>query len=792
MVGVTALFIGSQANAQKLLVVNPNCSEGELQGWPGWTQVTAISSSQFLTQGCSGGFDVVEIGCVDFNITSAGGQQLINNLVQSGVGIYSLINLGEDASWVPGGITVSQTDSCTDNVAIPLPALTHPIITFPNPDLTVADFAPVGCAVHGSYAGTSAAYDAILMSNDSGFPVILASNSFPGRVVIRGQHHHFLGDPGALRVNDSIANWLLGGTPSTTDGDGDGVPDACDNCPMLSNPGQEDTDHNGVGDACNDGEDSDGDEWADGLDNCPAISNPSQQDSDFDGVGDACDPCFGFGSTDSDGDGFCDGNDNCPSIANPDQADADFDGFGDACDACAGPGTVDSDADTICDPNDNCPTIANAGQEDSNSDAVGDACSPQVSIGPITSDGANQTATVIVGSPLQLPLSGTVRVCDSIDATALSFTWLATRCGGTENLALTVNGVTVATRPLNPNFPTCTCTPQVDTYTVPISTVAALLRPGENSIGIQKSGSASALLAWAYATLTTSQGSQRVEIFDENGGNSYDDPDLCNSGFTSGSLISAATADLCDPVASESWSGTLPCALDVSGLGNQEYELVVTATDGFVGSPSRDAATFFHASETNLFINSNCELACDEMTDQCISVCPASPRTGCKTPGRSLFLRKRSSDGSRDKFLWTWLRGQATTVHDFGHPDDTADYVLCMYSGTPATLMPGGQIVVPKSSNWNSVGGASWAYDDGTAAADGVRKMTLRGSGQDKVRATVKGKGVHLPDPSLPLVPANFPLVVQLLNSETSTCLQSAFTAADVSKNDEGNLKAKH
>jgi uncharacterized repeat protein (TIGR01451 family) len=63
--------------------------------------------------------------------------------------------------------------------------------------------------------------------------------------------------------------------PPPPDGDGDGVPDSSDNCPIVPNPGQEDGDGDGVGDAC---------------DNCPAIANPDQADADGDGVGDLCEP----------------------------------------------------------------------------------------------------------------------------------------------------------------------------------------------------------------------------------------------------------------------------------------------------------------------------------------------------------------------------------------------------------------------------------------------------------------------------------------------------------------------
>jgi hypothetical protein len=143
------------------------------------------------------------------------------------------------------------------------------------------------------------------------------------------------------------------------DFDGDGAPNALDNCPSTPNPDQADADGDVVGDAC---------------DNCPNTPNADQLDTDGDGVGDDCDP-------DIDGDGICnDGGplppgtpgagtgcvpgpqdcdncprfDNCRLVYNPDQADADGDNVGDACD--------------------NCPYTSNPDQWDSDGDGVGDAC----------------------------------------------------------------------------------------------------------------------------------------------------------------------------------------------------------------------------------------------------------------------------------------------------------------------------------------------------------------------------------------------------------------------------------
>ena len=69
--------------------------------------------------------------------------------------------------------------------------------------------------------------------------------------------------PGNAEICDGLDNDCDGlvDEGSVADPDGDGVPEACDNCPLVPNPAQEDLDLDNIGDAC---------------DNCPTIPNASQ------------------------------------------------------------------------------------------------------------------------------------------------------------------------------------------------------------------------------------------------------------------------------------------------------------------------------------------------------------------------------------------------------------------------------------------------------------------------------------------------------------------------------------
>ncbi len=186
-----------------------------------------------------------------------------------------------------------------------------------------------------------------------------------------------------------------------------------------------------------------------------------------------------------------------------------------------------------------------------------------------------------------------------------------------------------------------------------------------------------------------------------------------------------------------------------------------------------------------------CPLACDEGSDQCVTACPDQARSGCRTAEKSILVITDKDVDARDRLVWKWLRGQATNAADFGDPTTSADNVLCLYAGSAQALLAGGEVIVPADgSRWSPVGEHGYAYRDADASM-GLQRATLRGGAPDRAKVLLTGKGGALPDPTVPLVPDQLPLVVQLMNSDTPVCWQSTFAPDDVVTNQSGRFRAR-
>jgi hypothetical protein len=177
--------------------------------------------------------------------------------------------------------------------------------------------------------------------------------------------------------------------------------------------------------------------------------------------------------------------------------------------------------------------------------------------------------------------------------------------------------------------------------------------------------------------------------------------------------------------------------------------------------------------------------SCDEPSDQCLMAgCEAAPLAGCRTALKSIFLVKDQTDNNKDKLIWKWIKGEASSQPDFANPQLTADYTLCIYSG-PGENLIGEAVVPPSSSKWTPISTKGYKYKDPGRIEDGIQKIILKGGAANKSKALVKGKGVDLPD----LPPASnssldidLPVRVQLVNEDNGICFEGTYGAGAIKR----------
>jgi hypothetical protein len=95
----------------------------------------------------------------------------------------------------------------------------------------------------------------------------------------------------------------------------------------------------------------------------------------------------------------------------------------------------------------------------------------------------------------------------------------------------------------------------------------------------------------------------------------------------------------------------------------------------------------------------------------------------------------------------------------------------------------------PGADGWRRIAAGGHRYKNGSGPAGPIRTVLLRASDHDRARILVVGRGEDLPDTDLERLFQ--PVVVQLLNLDTSVCWESRFEHGDRIKSDARRFKAK-
>lgn len=169
--------------------------------------------------------------------------------------------------------------------------------------------------------------------------------------------------------------------------------------------------------------------------------------------------------------------------------------------------------------------------------------------------------------------------------------------------------------------------------------------------------------------------------------------------------------------------------------------------------------------------------------------CPASPAPICHgnvAPSAGKLRMDAATANPKAKMQWSWKKGEATALGDFGDPVGGDDYALCLYdqSGAPTLLtgavLPGGGTCKGGKPCWKALGTSGVAYADGNGLRFGIRSLKLKAGPNGKAQVKLAGQGPTLPVPTLP---APLPLRLQLI-AENGQCWQSVFSAAGLKRND--------
>lgn len=158
----------------------------------------------------------------------------------------------------------------------------------------------------------------------------------------------------------------------------------------------------------------------------------------------------------------------------------------------------------------------------------------------------------------------------------------------------------------------------------------------------------------------------------------------------------------------------------------------------------------------------NCTIdACDDAGgchNQGCSLCcggaGCTPKVGtCTapiTPAAKLQFAHYEGDASRDKLLFNWKAGGATSLVDFGNPLTSTSYELCLFETGHPQLYLRFQAGVPAGGScagkpcWKKAGSAGYTYKDKGLVLSGIDRIRLKSGDDGKARILVGGRGANM------------------------------------------------
>ncbi|MCW5889334.1 MAG: hypothetical protein KIT14_02145 [bacterium] len=169
------------------------------------------------------------------------------------------------------------------------------------------------------------------------------------------------------------------------------------------------------------------------------------------------------------------------------------------------------------------------------------------------------------------------------------------------------------------------------------------------------------------------------------------------------------------------------------------------------------------------------------------AICQPMAEAGCRSALRSTLRLRDLARDQKDELVWQWLRGDATSLADFGTPTNATRYSLCLYRGALSALV--GEVALPPGASWTSLGAKGFKYKSGSRTPHGVQTALLKPGVAGKAKVVLTAKGPNPPDGLLPFAAA--PVVAQLVRADTMGCVEATYDAGAVARDDGSLFKAK-